>query len=133
MFKNEYGFIVYEFFLNSFSAPKNRSLLQIIIISKNTNDDFVNIAKKIVDTYVQYHIDQVECEVQLSLADFNNTETEMKENNEVYIKTEQIALHQFCEDIVISDIRNNEGNTDVIVTRNNACDMDIDFYYVNYV
>ncbi len=119
----------YEFFLSTTSAPKNRSLVQLIIYSKEKLDlDKCNDA---ADKFIKKHIEKLQIEFE-----------EVPQNKEEVIeKLEKLENEETKEDIkVIYDFRflqeipNFKENffiqDNICITKNNYESIDLDSYYV---
>ncbi len=118
-FKNEYGFTVYEFYSNSYSAPGNRCLLQILISSEDGREDFKSICQKISDNYIDFCLKEM------------NDQLKMNEQNDLNVdQVERIAVNTFYHSIDVHDICKLNNENDIIITRNNYYEMDINYYYV---
>jgi hypothetical protein len=131
LFENEYGFVIYEYFRNSYSAPNNRSLIQIIILSDcDSLDKSVFIAKcqNIYEKFISFYIQSIQQELDNVLCNIDSLDEEAKSYIEQDIPLESIGSQQFFQ-----EVRNKNYTLDdkgIIITLNNYEDMGLDFYYV---
>jgi hypothetical protein len=132
LFNNEYGFVVYEFLRNSYSAPNNRSLLQFIALvdsnSVESKDIFIEKCQAIYEKFITYFISQIESEVESAICNIETLDEEKKSCIELDIKTESIASQQFIQEVEKTNYNTEEKG--LIITLNNYDEMDLDFYFV---
>lgn len=133
-FKNEYGFVAYEFDQNSYSAPKFRTLLEIIITENESSTDKDNFAiksKKICDNFIEHHLEYIKSQIQYKLNNIDILDEESKKyiqaNENLHTEVQLLAKFRFLREINNHDYSNLDK--DLIITKNNYTENDIDFYY----
>jgi hypothetical protein len=143
LFKNKYGFIAYEFFQNSCSAPKKRSLLQVIIVAdiKDNKEEFIKNCQQISRDFVQYHIQAIEKDIEEQTKQSKIPKEENKEEDvesspqqeEIPSPPVIIAKLEFLQKIRSNNnfkgCYSNYEEGRILITHNDHEEMDIDFYY----
>lgn len=110
-YQNAYGLTVYEFFMNSNSVPRNRSMLEVIInIAEGVDEvEFISQCSQISDSFFKHHLNGL--------------------NQDDSSKFSLIASFKFYQEIRKNTINVNQSSRDIIITENNYTDIDLDYYY----
>ncbi len=130
--KNEYGLVAYEFDQSSYSCPKMRTLLQIVItVSKKVENDssiFIEKANQISRDFLAIHLENIKYEI-LNVNNYNDEVKKYLEKHSQDLHTEVKHLAQFD---FIRELNANEYlelGKSISVTKNNFTLNDIDSYY----
>lgn len=126
--------MAYEFDQNSYSAPKFRTLLQIIITENESSTDkenFIIKSKEICDNFIEHHLEYIKSQIQYKLNNIDIIDEESKKyiqaNENLHTEVQLLAKFRFLREINNHDYSNLEK--DLIITKNNYTENDIDFYY----
>jgi hypothetical protein len=131
-FNNEYGFVIYEYFRNSYSAPNNRSLIQMIVLVESDGVDKVSFSTKcqqIYEKFLSFYLEHIQSELDGVLCNIEALDEETKAYIEQDIPVESIASQSFIQEIESKSYSSDDKG--VVVTLNNYEDMGLDFYYVS--
>lgn len=134
--KNEYGFTVYEFDQSSYSTPKNRTTIQIIITLKIevlTENEFISICTNISNNFIKYHIENIRKQIDYKLKNIelldSETKTYIQSCNNIFTDVNLISTFEFYRTIENISLENYSFSDHFTITPNNYIENDLDFYY----